>query len=426
MQEYYQKLHHLPGFVLLESTDRQRGRYDIVSAYPYDAIKVSRHAENMPHILEQLGKHLSKHPSVVDLPFQGGAIGYVSYDLGEHLLGIDSVAQPTINDMPLLDLGLYDWAIITDHQQKKITLFAANTQSSTPDIVEEILALWHGDSIEKNTAELKSDFNPLITPSEYERAFTNIHQMLKSGRSYQVNYTQPFHATYEGDSWEFYRKISSQNPVPFSAFLRSSNADILSFSPERFLLYEQGKLITSPIKGTIRRSVDPTQDESLKQELRASEKNRAENVMIVDLLRNDLGKIAEPGSVRVISLCDIESYNSVHHLVSTIEAQCASDLNPFDAFLSCFPGGSITGAPKIESMRIINEQETYSRGIYCGSIGYFSRHGSFDTNIAIRTITAKNNILHLAAGGGIVIDSDSEDEYRECFIKIAAVVNGLK
>lgn len=426
MQDYYQKLAHLPGFALLESTDRPRARYDIVSAYPYDSVKVDHRAQNSTQVLAQLTQSLAVHPSVADLPFQGGAIGYISYDLGEQLMGIDSVAQPTLSTMPLLDLGLYDWAIIVDHHLKKTTLFAANTQPSTPKTVEEILSLWWGTSRADESATLKSDFSPLITQTDYQQALAVIRHALTCGRSYQVNFTQPFYAQYEGDSWAFYKKISRNNPVPFSAFLRTGDADILSFSPERFLLYDQGTLLTSPIKGTIRRSSDPIEDERLKQELAASEKNKAENVMIVDLLRNDLGKIAKPGSVHVTALCDVESYNSVHHLVSTIRAECLPNVSPFEAFLSCFPGGSITGAPKREAMRIIHEQESYSRGVYCGAIGYFSRHGSFDTNIAIRTLTAKNNILHLAAGGGIVIDSNFEDEYCECFIKIAAVINGLK
>lgn len=425
LHDYYQKLSHLPGFVLLESTDRSRGRYDIVSAYPYDLIQLFENDRDIAKTLKKLSQVLSVQPSVVNLPFQGGALGYIAYDLGAKLLGIDSYAQPTLQNMPLLDLGLYDWAIIADHQQKSLILFAANTHPSTSAIVDEILALWKMD-VQSNPAALKSDFTSLISQSDYTSAFSSIYQSLKEGRSYQVNLTQAFHVRYEGDSWAFYKKISMQNPVPFAAFFRTTDADILSFSPERFLYYEKGKLVTSPIKGTMRRSSNLIEDEYLKLTLAASEKNRAENVMIVDLLRNDLGKIAQPGSVHVTHLCELQSYNSVHHLVSTIEAQLLSTIQPFDAFLSCFPGGSITGAPKIESMRIINEQEPYARGVYCGSIGYFSNHGRFDTNIAIRTITAKDNILHFAAGGGIVIDSSCEDEYRECFIKIAAIINGLK
>ena len=426
MQEYYQKLRHLPGFVLLESTDRSQARYDLVSAYPYERIRIDHQTQNVSEVLSSLREVLTVQASVADLPFQGGAIGYISYDLGAQLVGIESSAQPSLETMPLLDLGLYDWAIIVDHQCKKVTLFAANTQPSTAAILDEILSLWNGRQDEPSKAILTSDFMPLISQNEYQDAFDSIYHSLIKGRCYQTNLTQPFHAKYEGDSWAFYQKISRKNPVPFSAFLRTQDADILSFSPERFLLYDEGELRTSPIKGTIGRSADPIEDQRLINELLASEKNKAENVMIVDLLRNDLGKIAKPGSVRVTSLCAIESYNSVHHLVSTIEAQCIDSIHPLDAFLSCFPGGSITGAPKIESMQIINQEESYGRGVYCGSIGYFSRHGYFDTNIAIRTVTAKNNLLHLAAGVGIVIDSNCEDEYRECFIKIAAIINGLK
>jgi len=426
IQEYYQKLCHLPGFVLLESTDSIRGRYDILSAYPYDVIETSDNTPDKHQLLEQLKLILSEQPSVANLPFQGGAIGYISYDFGAELLGIKSCVQPNLKNIPLLKLGIYDWAIIVDHHLRSITLFAANSHESTKDIVHEILGLWNSSIPRCKPASITSDFIPLITQNEYMHSFASIHNALKEGRSYQVNLTQPFHAVYTGDSWELYKKISSKNPVPFSAFIRGDKADILSFSPERFLLYEQGKLVTSPIKGTIGRSNNLLMDEQFKKSLSSCEKNKAENVMIVDLLRNDLGKIAKTGTVQVTHLCDIQSYHLVHHMVSTIEAECLDSIHPFTAFLSCFPGGSITGAPKLESMRIINEEEPYARGVYCGSIGYFSRHGRFDTNIAIRTITATENILHLAAGGGIVIDSNVEDEYRECFIKIAAVIDGLK
>ncbi|BCA95514.1 aminodeoxychorismate synthase, component I [Legionella antarctica] len=428
LQASYQKLSHLPGFVLLESTDRAHGRYDILSACPHERIIITENTCNKASVLHHLKKKLSLQPSESDLPFQGGAIGYISYDLGARLHGINSRAQSTLQDMPLLDLGLYDWAIIVDHYLKKVIFFAANNHSATADIMPEIIKLWRAISSETQSKQftVKSGFTPLITKEAYQNSFQAIHQALKEGRSYQVNFTQPFHAAYEGDTWEMYKKICAKNPVPFSAFLKTKEASILSFSPERFLLNDKGKLLTSPIKGTIRRSCNSFEDEQLKNQLTSCAKNRAENVMIVDLLRNDLGKISFPGSVHVSNLCAVQSYNALHHLVSDIEAQCLDVVHPFDAFISCFPGGSITGAPKLESMKIINEQERYARGIYCGSIGYFSQHGRFDTNIAIRTISAREDILHLAAGGGIVIDSNSEDEYRECYIKIAAIINGLK
>lgn len=422
----YQKLAKLPGFVLLESSDKTRGRYDILSAYPYERVKFKPDSSDIKKAFEYL-QHLILSPTAaIDLPFQGGAIGYFSYDFGAVLAGINSSSQPSLQEMPLIDIGLYDWGLITDHLLKKVTLFSANSRPETSSIIEEILSRWHKSDNEDNCFILYDSFSPIITKSAYQDAFNAIYQDLQQGRCYQVNYTQPFHAHYVGEPWEMYKRVRSKNPVPYSAFLRSDQADILSFSPERFLTYDKRHLLASPIKGTTRRGANHLDDDLLRKRLLESGKNRAENIMIVDLLRNDLGRIAKPGTVEVTSLCEIQSYASVHHLVSHIEAWCAENVSPVQAFQTCFPGGSITGAPKLESMRIIAEQETYARGVYCGSIGYFSRHGRFDSNIAIRTVTAKNEILHLAAGGGIVIDSCCEDEYLECFTKIAAIVNGLK
>lgn len=421
----YQKLAYLPGFVLLQSSDKLTGRYDILSAFPYEKIKISADNFATEQSLQGLKEQLAPIAAVCDLPFQGGAIGYFSYDWAAKLAGIQSPAQANLRTMPLLELGLYDWAIISDHQLKKVSLFAANSREETPAIVDEILERWHSNSSVQAAFSLKSPFVPLYTKSAYQDSFAAIHQDLRAGRAYQVNYTQPFHAAYVGEPWEMYKQVNLKNPVPYAAYFRLEDAFIMSFSPERFILMDKGRLLTSPIKGTERRSMDPSEDKRLRQALSDSPKNRAENIMIVDLLRNDLGRIAQAGSVRVKSLCSIESYQAVHHLVSHIEAQCLTELSTLDAFMACFPGGSITGAPKLESMRIIAEQEVFARGVYCGSLGYFSRHGRFDTNIAIRTITARNDCLHLAAGGGLVIDSNWEDEYRECFTKIAAIVNGL-
>ncbi len=423
--EDYQKLINLPGFVLLESSDKTRGRYDILSAYPYEQIKLNENTTQLSTIFTQLQQLLPLTPSVVDLPFQGGAIGYFSYDLATKLAGIISLSQPTLKNMPLLEIGFYDWAIITDHLLKKVTLFSANSRRETEAIVAEILLLWQRENSHGGAFTLMKAFTPLISKTAYQNAFKAIYQDLQQGRAYQVNYTQPFQAPYQGDPWEMYKQVRANNPVPYSAFLRSSLADILSFSPERFVIMDQGQLLTSPIKGTERRAVDPQEDKILSEKLLSSAKNRAENIMIVDLMRNDLGKIAKPGSVQVHALCAVQSYQAVHHLVSDITALCAEQFSLLQAFSACFPGGSITGAPKLEAMRVIAEHEPYGRGVYCGNIGYFSRHGRFDTNIAIRTVTAKEGILHLASGGGLVIDSQWEEEYDECFIKIAAIANGL-
>lgn len=419
----YQKLKHLSGFVLLESGDQSIGRYDIVTACPYEHLVFSPVTQSMECFIEQLRQRLPNYHLPLDLPFQGGGIGFFSYDFAAlmHNIPIQKEEIPRA----YAEIALYDWAIITDHLKKEVTLLAVNYHKATAEIVREVLECWHNKTCPSYTFSLEQTFSPLIEKEEYQHAFYTIKEDLQQGRCYQVNYTQPFRANYNGDSWAVFTKIRAKNRVPYAAYLQSEQGDILSFSPERFIKKQHTTLLTSPIKGTAKRSSNAQQDELLRQQLGQSEKNRAENIMIVDLLRNDLSKIAQIGSVRVRELCTVESYQFVHHLVSHITAQALDPMHLLDMFLSCFPGASITGAPKLEAMKIISELESYPRGIYCGSIGYFSAHGNFDSNIAIRTLVAQRNNLLLSAGGGIVIDSHCEEEYQECLIKIKAICQGL-
>lgn len=426
MIDSYQTLKNLPGFVLLESTDQTRGRFDIVSALPYDRLRVMRGESDCAAIYHTLQQRLLKTSTPHDFPFQGGAIGYFSYDFAAILGGIDGPKpHPVLLDVPLVDLSFYDWAIVTDHQKREVYLLGAHLHPDTKEILLDIKKRWHNHQ-SNGFFTLQCDFKSLMTTDEYHYAFDAIHRDLCQGRAYQVNLTQSFVAQYSGDTWESYKLIRRKNPVPYAAYWRGLNADILSFSPERFLLMDKGHVLTSPIKGSMRRSDQINLDASLRAELMSSEKNRAENVMIVDLLRNDLGQFAIPGSVVVTDLCEVQSFNGVHHLVSNVEAIVDDSVTPMQVFSACFPGGSITGAPKRESMRMIAEYESVARGVYCGSIGYFSSHGRFDSNIAIRTITATQDHLVLAAGGGIVIDSRWDEEYRESFTKINAIVSLIK
>ncbi|MFC3907634.1 aminodeoxychorismate synthase component I [Legionella dresdenensis] len=426
MGQFYDRLRNLPGFVLLESSDHSRGRYDIVSAIPYHTITFQPKSEQIKNIFRFIEEAVPQRQYGLTLPFQGGAIGFFSYDLACLLRGLPLQDSLFSNQLPLAEFKLYDWAIITDHHLRKVTLFVANTQPDTKDLIQDVLACWHraGNESQSDYA-VKSAFTPLIRESDYAIAFKIIQEELKRGRCYQVNYTQPYIAPIAGDPWQAYIRIRQKNPVPYAAFMQTADASILSFSPERFIKMTDKTLLASPIKGSEKRSADANEDEFLKNRLINSLKNRAENVMIVDLLRNDLGKIAKPGTVKVEKLCALESYAAVHHLVSTITAQCRDEVTALQAFESCFPCGSITGAPKLEAMKVIVEREKYSRGVYCGSIAYFSAHGDFDSNVAIRTLTALDGQLHMAAGGGIVIDSNCEDEYEECNTKIAAIIRGL-
>lgn len=419
--EHYESLVDLPGFTLLESSDKQRGRYDIITAFPYDELKLTRDDANIQDAFKLLENKLQPQTTSSTFPFQGGAIGYIAYDLATQLAGIPIHPHPA-NDMPLLDVKFYDWAIITDHRLRQIHIVANNHKPETRDIVVEIAKRFNTRIQYPPSFCLKDGFQPLIHKSEYLQAFNAIHRDLMRGRAYQVNYTQPFLGQFTGNPWELYKRVRQANPVPYGAFLSCEGGKILSFSPEKFLSIDQGLVITSPIKGTIKRSHDKEEDAALANLLLASEKNRAENIMIVDLLRNDLGKFAKPGSVQVSALCELQSFNTVHHLVSHIQALCDTGVTPLAAFQACFPGGSITGAPKLEAMHIIGEQEPLSRGIYCGNIFYLSTHGRLDSNITIRTMVAKSDSLYLSAGGGIVIDSNAEDEYAECFAKIAGII----
>ena len=418
---HYDALSHLPGFVILESKDKVNGRFDIVSALPYDSFTLMRDSPERKGAFAKLDSLLEQVESNCDLPFQGGIIGYIAYDLATEF----SKPPHPSNDTPLIALGFYDWAIVTDHLKQTVQLIAANRQPETMDVVKEVMKYWRNANSSPTLFKLLHEFSPLINKNQYQESFKAIYAAIKKGRAYQVNYTQPFLAEYSGDAWEIYKRVRLKNPVPYAAFLRGEQSDILSFSPEQFITMEKGCIKTSPIKGTAKRSFDKKKDQALKAELLKSEKNRAENIMIVDLMRNDFATFSIPGTIKVKSLCEVQSYSAVHHLVSTIEGQYKSTLTPLQALAHCFPGGSVTGAPKREAMRIINEQEPYARGVYCGSICYLSNHGRFDSNIAIRTMTATENMLYLSAGGGIVIDSLCEEEYRECFTKISAIMNAL-
>lgn len=274
---------------------------------------------------------------------------------------------------------------------------------------------------------LRSAFAPDIEPADYQRAIARIHDYIRAGDCYQVNYAQRFQARYEGDPWIAYRALRDACPTPFSGYLNLDGDDaVLSLSPERFMRLQDGRIEARPIKGTRPRGATPTQDQALADELLASAKDRAENLMIVDLLRNDIGRVSRIGSVRVPELFSLESYPNVHHLVSSVEAELADGLDAFDLLAASFPGGSITGAPKIRAMEIIDELETAQRGLYCGSLLYIDSRGHMDSSIAIRSMLAQNGHISCWGGGGIVMDSDWEDEYRESIAKVRVLMETLE
>lgn len=349
-----------------------------------------------------------------ELPFIGGALGYFAYDLGRRVERLPVIAEQDLTTADMA-VGMYDWAVVVDHQTKQAFVVGVDIEARW-----QWLQLQTSDS--NKAFSLTSDWQSNMTKASYSDKFHQVQEYLRCGDCYQINLAQRFNAEYQGSEWQAYLELEQVNQGPFSAFVRTDKSAIISVSPERFLQVKQGKIETKPIKGTRPRHVDETLDQQAANELAHAEKDQAENLMIVDLLRNDVGRVAKPGSVHVPKLFEIESFPAVHHLVSTIRAQLDDGFTAADLLRASFPGGSITGAPKIRAMEIIEELEPHRRSAYCGSIGYISRHGAMDTSITIRTLVAENNQLYVWAGGGLVADSQCDSEYQETLDKLSRIL----
>jgi para-aminobenzoate synthetase component 1 len=275
-------------------------------------------------------------------------------------------------------------------------------------------------------AALAIGLRSTFTHRGYLDAVARVREYIVAGDIFQANLSQRFHAPLGEPPFELYRRLRTRNPAPFAAYLAFGDVTVLSASPERFLrLDHQRQVETRPIKGTRPRGLAPMHDAALGRALAESEKDRAENVMIVDLLRNDLSRVCRPGTVRVPELFALEQHPTVHHLVSTVIGELEPSADAVDLVRAAFPGGSITGAPKVRAMEIIAELEPTRRGVYCGSIGYLSATGAMDSSIVIRTLVASGGEVYFQAGGGIVADSDPELEYRETLDKVAGLIGVL-
>ncbi|WP_299592570.1 aminodeoxychorismate synthase component I [uncultured Microbulbifer sp.] len=402
------------------------GRFDILSADPVCNLALTA-AEQAPfEALDDLLCELAPQEVDQQLPFCGGAIGYAGYELGAtaNFLPADTRDTP----LPAGHFGLYTWALIIDHQLQAahLVFHPACTEVQKRDLTARFRALKWESAPQTEAFKLSGGFRHEFGADEYQVQIQRILDYIRAGDIYQANFTQRFQAQYSGTPLTAYLALREVAAGPFSAFLSMPQGDILSLSPERFILADGNFLQTEPIKGTAPRSEDATRDSELANALAASRKDRAENLMIVDLLRNDFGKICERGSVRVPNLFELQSFANVHHLVSTITGQIPDDLEFAQVLEATFPGGSITGAPKRRAMQIIRELERSPRGVYCGSIGYISSCGRADSNIAIRTLTASNGNIHCAAGGGIVADSDPAAEHRECLDKVRVLMETLE
>jgi para-aminobenzoate synthetase component 1 len=426
-----------PGADSIDADDPRR--YHLISALPTTTLTTrgantvirrgesERHSSQPP--LTLLREALDQQRPATDsgdseaeigagLPFTGGALGWLGYELGATLESIAPHEQAAL--LPDMAVGLYDWALITDRLQRRSYLVG--------DPPAEALRRLEAGPASHATAEpfrltgrLRSDPDQ----EAYQQAFDRIQQYLREGDCYQVNLTRRFQAQVEGDPWRAYLALRTHSPAPYGAYLTTPFGEVLCNSPEQFLGVADRQVVTRPIKGTRPRDPDPARDQRLAGELQHSAKDRAENIMIVDLLRNDLGRVARPGSVRVEQLCALESYATVHHLVSTISATLARGQDSLDLLQAAFPGGSITGAPKRRAMQIIRELETAPRGVYCGSIVHLDWNGRMNSNIAIRTLAHRRGQVGFHAGGGIVIDSKMDAEYQETLDKAKAMLRLL-
>jgi len=369
-----------------------------------------------------------------DIPFTSGCIGYFSYDLRYFIEELPSIAMDD-TEMPDFILCFYDVIIIFDNLKKKAYISSSglpifeerkNRQRAGERLeaakkrVEAIGACDTGFSF--NAGHLRSNF----TKEDYCATIEKARALIARGDIYQVNLSQRFECEFEGDAFELYLRLRRINPAPFAAYLNLGRFKILSASPERFAKMDGKYIETRPIKGTRPRSRDEEEDLSLRKELLSSAKDRAEHVMIVDLERNDIGRICEYGTVTPTEFITLETYATVHHLVSTVAGRLRQGMGIADCLENCFPGGSITGAPKVRSMEVIEELEPTRRGIYTGSLGYVDFCGNADLSVIIRTIVIKDGTAYFQVGGGIVTDSDPEKEYQETLDKGRALAEAIR
>jgi para-aminobenzoate synthetase component 1 len=386
-------------------------------------------------------------------PFQGGAAGYIGYDWGATL---EQLPSPRYDDLSIPDLmlGLYDWVIAWDHAAGRAWIISTGlprTGDAACHRASERLA-WVRNRLTSNApirppvfpscaprpafrapsypveaAPSSIDLRSSFTHRGYLDAVTRVREYIIAGDIFQANMSQRLEAPLCEPPWRLYKRLRAVNPAPFAAYLNFGELAVLSASPERFLRLDADREVeTRPIKGTRPRAAHPAHDAALGRALVDSVKDRAENLMIVDLLRNDLSRVCAPGTVRVPELFALEHFATVHHLVSTVVGQLAQGMDAVDLLCATFPGGSITGAPKIRAMQIIAELEPSRRGVYCGSIGYLSVTGVLDCSIVIRTYLALGTTVYFSVGGGIVADSDPEQEYRETLDKARALVSALE
>jgi para-aminobenzoate synthetase component 1 len=423
-----------------------RGRFSYLAVEPFRSIESTdlivsvdgRPVAGDPFtVLERELAALALPPGAAPVPFAGGAVGFLGYELGRTL---ERLPARHGNDLGIPDMafGLYDVVLAFDGAERRGWILSSGFPETDP-VARRIRAERRADEVEarlmRATAELPPppravvSWQPELSRESYMERVSRILDYIRAGDIFQANFTGRMLAPRPDGvtAYDLFRRLTALSPAPFAAYLGCGEGLCLaSASPERFLkLDADGRIETRPIKGTRPRGATPEEDAALAAELFASVKDRAENLMITDLLRNDIGRVSRIGSVRVPALCQVETFASVHHLVSVIEGQLRPGLGPVDLLRATFPGGSITGAPKIRAMEIIDELEEARRGPYCGSVAWVGFDGAMDSSIVIRTLAVTPTQLVAQAGGGIVADSDPGKEHEEMMVKIRPLLRTL-
>ena len=428
----------LPGALLLDSgfPHSQVGRFDIITAEPIEnlsfIIDKTITYDDISKYFTKLAEAHSRHcggglvAPAEDIPFCGGLAGYLDYGIGSPLQYLP------VRGSARAELHIYGWAVIQDHLLRRCHLAALPstgraTRKAVLDRLRGCHSPGHSGASRNPPFSLDTPFKSNMGRDTYRQALEQIQRYIRAGDCYQANLAQRFSATFSGDPWEAYRMLRPLAAAHQGGYMRvDESSHLLCFSPERFLRLAGRRVETRPIKGTRPRQEDPAADRLMAEELRLSPKDRAENLMIVDLLRNDIGRNCLPGSIRVDRLFELESYPTVHHLVSTVGGELLPDRSAFDLLRDCFPGGSITGAPKRRAMQVIDELEPHDRQAYCGSMLYISADGRMDSNIAIRSLVCDGGDIHCWGGGGIVADSAWEQEYQETIDKVGYLIAALE
>ena len=435
----YSKVRGKNSFILHSSmVDRNLGRYSFMGFNPFLAIK-SKNKDvfiNGAHFagnpLKILKKKLSLFRSIrhKGLPlYFGGAAGYFSYETAHFFEKLPRTAKDDIN-APDIYFSFFDESIIYDHFKKQIIIVALGNDYK--QLLRRLLKMKEriakkAKPINKKNKKIKCGIlRSNFSKKQYMGAINKIKEYIKAGDTFQVNLSQRFEIKASGDALALYKNLVKINPAPFSALLEFDGLSIISSSPERLIRLENGIVNTRPIAGTRQRGKTKEEDMKLERELLSSEKENAEHAMLVDLERNDVGKVCNYGSVRLTEMMAVERYSHVMHLVSNIQGKLHKSKDMFDLLKAVFPGGTITGCPKIRTMELIDEIEPTARGPYTGSLGYFNFAGDMDFNIIIRTLIMKGNKIYTQAGGGIVADSIPKEEYKETLYKAQAMIKAIK